>query len=242
MKRKETVDIIGNIISNMEIKIIIDNIIDNLNGTYTIETCNTAYLYPCRMIEIDGNMYMVLEGIEGEYNEFIFNEKFTIEGDVIPVVNEFILPPLTYFHGTVTETSAELDRMPDSTTYLPMVFFLEIFNEIFDNRDESPIDRESDIRLFFLSELNRPDWLTEQQYEYALKPMRNMCYRFIEEINKNGGIGKFDNYTLINHGIFGVYKRDSGHIENIFNENLSGVEMRINIPINSHLGCENFCN
>ena len=44
--RKETVDVVGELVANIDTTVKINEIIDNSDGTFTIFTCNTKYLKP----------------------------------------------------------------------------------------------------------------------------------------------------------------------------------------------------
>ena len=46
---------------------------------------------------------------------------------------------------------------------------------------------------------------------------------------------------MINRANFGVYVTDKGNESRIFNDNMSGVELRITLPIKKDLTCINFC-
>lgn len=232
--RLETVDVVGSLVAGIDTTVKIKSLVDNLNGTYTIETCNTKYLKPCLRFEVDGVTYEVIDSIG---SEFIPNEKFTIKGGATIVSKEIVLPAMKYFHGTVIATSAELDKKQFDTDKFPMVYLLEVINDNFNNLPQDKIDRVSDFRMFFLTNTDEQNWLTADHYRLAIKPMRNMLYQFIEELNINENIEEFSNFTAINHAKFGVYSTDKGHTRRILNDKTSGVEVRLNLPIVSSSLC-----
>ena len=82
---KETVDIVKELISQLDIIVKFKSIVDNGDGTYTVTTCNTGYLFPCYKFTLDSVNYTVQE--EG----FIFNEQFKIKGNVIPSATELVI-------------------------------------------------------------------------------------------------------------------------------------------------------
>ena len=226
---KETVDIVEELISQLDIVVKFKSIVDNGDSTYTIETCNTGYLFPCYDFQIDGIDYTVLNE---EGKEFVFNEKFTIKGDVVPTATEITLDSLKYYHGTVIATKEELARKELSSNKFPMAFLLEVLKDDFNNIDDSRVDRNSELRLFFLSETDEDNWTTNEHYEFSIKPMRNLVYKFIAHLNESNLIGKINSYSAINHAKFGVYlSSKGGHTKRIFNDKLSGVELMIDLPI-----------
>jgi len=228
----ETVDIVRSLVSELNKTINIDSIVDNLDGTYTVETCDTYYLHECLKITIDAVTYTV-KSVEK-------NVSFVIKGDVLPTATSFELPAPFYFHGTVIQTNQELINF-DQFDKLPMAYLLEVLEDDFFNRDEIN-DRESDIRLFFLTTANFADWKTGDHYKSAIEPMRSVAYNFINVLNNSKLINIFATYTLINRVNFGVYTTDKGNTKNIFNDNMSGVELRLTLPIRKVLNCNNICN
>lgn len=227
--RKETVDIVEELVNFLVSKVVISSIVNNNDNTYTLFTNNTSYLAPNMVINIGVNSYKVLNN---DLYPFNFNNSFTIEGSVDPSGTlEIFLGPLKYFHGTVIDTKGVLNKINISTDKLPMIYLLEVLKDKFNNDVNLRVDRVSDLRLFFLSETDENNWTTDQHYEYSIKPMRNVVYNFIESLNKNAGIGEFDDYVAINHVKFGVVIPDKGHTRRVFDDNLSGVELVISLPI-----------
>jgi len=232
--RKETVDVVGELVANIDTTVKINEIIDNLDGTFTIFTCNTKYLKPLIKFTVNGEEYEV---IDDAGREFVPNRQFSVYGNTIITESVIQLEPMKYFHGTVIATSAELDKKQFDTDKFPMVYLLEVINDNFNNLPQDKIDRVSDFRLFFLTNTDEENWLTADHYRLAIKPMRNMLYQFINELNNNENIEEFSNFTAINHAKFGVYSTDKGHTRRILNDKTSGVEVRLNLPIVSGQLC-----
>ena len=227
--KRETVDIVEELIGQLEIVVPFNTVTDNADGTYTILSCDTGYLFPCYKFTLDGVTYTVLDEVG---KEFVFNERFTIKGNIIPTAIELPLDALKYYHGTVIATKEELAKKELSYDKFPMAFLLEVLEDDFNNLPDSRIDRNSQFRLFFLSETDENNWNTEEHYEFSIKPMRNLLYKFIDHLNGSNLIGEISSYKAINHAKFGVFvSSKGGHTQRIFNDKLSGVELRIDLPI-----------
>lgn len=227
--KRETVDIVEDLISQLSIVVPFNTITDNLDGTYTVESCDTGYLFPCYKFILDGVNYTVLNEIG---KEFVFGVKFTIKGNIIPIATELILEPLKYYHGTVIATKEELEKKELSLDKFPMAYLFEVLEDDFNNLEQSRIDRNSNFRLFFLSETDENNWNTNEHYEFSIKPMRNLLYKFINHLNGSNLIGEISSYKAINHAKFGVFvSSKGGHTQRIFNDKLSGVELKIDLPI-----------
>lgn len=232
--RKETVEIVRDLVNLLDFTFVIDNATDNGDGTYTLESCNTYHLQatPNCPIIIDGSSYTITEVQSNEY--------IIVKGASIPVVTEFAVPKPYYFHGTVLNTNVELSRI-DYFNKFPMVYLLEVITDTFNNEDEA-VERESDLRLFFLTSANFQDWKTGDHYKEAILPMRSLAYNFINILNSNKIISNFAQYSMVNRVNFGVYVTDKGNTERIFNDNMSGVELRLTLPIKRDLSCKINCN
>jgi hypothetical protein len=237
--KRETVDIVEDLIAALKIVVPFNTIVDNLDGTYTIESCNTGYLCPCYKFVLDGIDYTVLNEVG---KEFVFNSKFTIKGNVIPTATQVLLDGLKYYHGTVIATKEELRRKELASDKFPMAFLLEVLEDNFNNSDDARIDRVSKLRLFFLSSTDENNWTTQEHYEFSIKPMKNLLDKFITYLDKSNLIGKVDSYKAVNHPKFGVFvAAKGGTVKRIFNEELSGVELSIDLPIRKSKDCDD-CN
>lgn len=225
--RRETVDIVRDLVNEVNVDVRMVTITDNLDQTYTITTCDTSYLYPCFKFGFGGVDYEVINEVG---KEFVVNKKFTIKGSSVPAGDYLELPSPKYYYGTVMATKAELDKEALNSNKFPMVYFLTPTRDRFGAREAS-VDRESTIRLVFLTEANEMDWLNESHYSYAIKPMRNLVYRFVNYLDFNENIGEIDNFDILDHAKFGVYATDKGHTKRIFSEQSSGSELELTLPI-----------
>lgn len=236
--RRETVDIVGELVSKIDTSVYITEVVDNNDGTYTLSTCNSKYLKPCVKFDYNGVTYTVIDEVGKEFNP---NKNFTVKGLAIPVIGTIVLSPMKYYHGTVMATTAELDKKKFDTEKFPMVYLLEVIRDDFNNKIEDRIDRISSLRMFFLTNTDEENWLTDDQYRLAIKPMRNMVYEFIELIDNNEEIGDIDDYRAINHARFGVYSTDKGHTRRVFNDQTSGTELVVDLPVIKGSLCIDCC-
>jgi hypothetical protein len=231
--RKETVDIIEDLLGQIDLTINIDECIDNGDGTYTIKTCNTRHLQECKDIHIDGRKYRIVS-LEKDAS-------IKLKGRRKPEVDSFQAYSPKYFHGKAIDTNAELSMVDDKDEITPLVYFTEIYTDRFYPNDEL-VERETDIRMFFLTTANYEDWITNDHYDKVIKPMRDLAYNFIETLEKSKIIGKFASYyDLTNHAKFGIYLLRKGAEKRIFNDNYSGVEFRVRLPILKDMTCEGLC-
>lgn len=228
---KETVDIIEEFVSGVQNTVQIKSIEDLGDNLYKIVTCNTSYLFPMMEFTVDDVDYVV------QLDGFVSNKEFIIKGSQTITESVITLPPMKYFHGTVIATVQELKQKQFSKDKFPMVYLMETLRDQFDNSVGSAINRTSFLRLFFLCETDEDNWNTNEHYNYAILPMRNALYQFVDTLDRSALIGQFDGYEAVNHAKFGVYMSNVGHTKRIFNDRLSGVELQINLPIKKSSIC-----
>jgi len=231
--RKETVDIIEDILYEMNRTFVVDGVIQEGGDVYTLLTCDTLYLHELKDITIDGNEYRI--------TSVLHNTSITITGDVLPNVDSFEIPLPTYFHGKAIDTNAELDMVDDKETITPLVYLTETYTDRMYPNDQLK-ERDVDLRIFFLTTANYDDWLTNEHYDKVIRPMRNLVYNFIETLDKSKIIGKFASYyDLTNHAKFGIFILRKGATQRIFDDNFSGVELNIRLPILKDMTTDGCC-
>lgn len=234
MKRKETVQVIGELINSWVIPFEIKSVTGNADGTFTLHVDKTYYLQPGkrRTITINSVKYVVTD-VQN-------NCTVTVKGAVIPPVTTFNLPVPYFFNGTIIQTNSELKRESDLSKKTPMIFLRRPFSETLDARDltDTFIANKADLVLYFLTEANFSEWLTSDHDKYAIKPMRNMAYEFIELLKKNVKyIERLTDYTMTDMIKFGLVTQKGVETGGLFSDNYSGVEMDITLGIKYQCIC-----
>lgn len=226
--RTETCDLLKPILESISNLFTITNVTENiaatagLDGTYTIFGCKTLWASVGHCVTIDSIQYKI---IDLQSNEWI-----KVTGASIPTSNAFELYNPFYFYGTVLQTSAELKETGNTWDKFPMCYLQEITHEKF-NRDilESK-DRDSDCDIFFMVDGNPEDWITKDHHRYAIAPMRNLAYEFIQALYNANNVQNFTEYDIYNHAKWGVYVQGKGAVSKYFMDDLSGVHLKITIP------------
>ena len=226
-------DIVKLAINEMDNTICINDSSEVSTGIWKIEACNTLWAMVGDKITVDTDTWTV--------TEVVMNKYIIVSGVTIAIPSTIELKVPFYFHGTVRATNSELNMTRISSEKFPMVYCLEVFREVFNGSVEDTIERESSLRLLFLTENNFKDWITDDHYINVICPLRSMLDSFINGVNDNVGFGKIETYTTINHVNFGTFLDNNGHLKNIFDDNLSGIELEVTIPILKSLDCSSVC-
>jgi len=227
MKTKRTEIIIGELVTGMDYSFTASSITDNLDGTYTLESCNTKHLQSGYIVTIDAVDYTI--------TAVDVDNSITIMGSPLPTTLVFDVYQPFYKYGTIITTNNELDKENDALDILPLVYLRTEFEETFNNRDSS-FDRESAVEIFFLTQNDFS--MTESEIESnGVLPMRNLAEMFIESLNKNKDIGIFTDYKIKNWLRFG-FETQNGTTKKIFNYcDMSGCQLSITLPISKNLAC-----
>jgi hypothetical protein len=200
---------------------ILNIVTSGTNHTLTVD--DVFYLQPGFTITIGTNDY-VIKSVNATTNVIVLTGA-TIVG------TSFLVNDVFYFHGTPIQTSSEIDTIKNAADKTPMIYFLENFSETFYNEDDNILERESSVRLFFLSQMS-DKWGTETTYDNCIEPMRKLLELFIDKLNTSSAFnmdGK--TFEVINHFKFGVYINNKGYEKQLFADKLSGCELQITLSI-----------
>jgi len=154
------------------------------------------------------------------------DNKIEFQGEI--VVTKIVLQTPFYIHGTPYAVNKQLDR----EVQYPFVYLLEILRETIPSELDSKFETIPTLRLFFLDEANFQDWDTDELYSNVVVPQRRYCDFFLKEIRK--AFNKFGlptNIEITSFAKFGEYVSEKGILNSYFNKTLSGVELRLDLPI-----------
>jgi hypothetical protein len=231
VNKEETVNIVRDLVTLLVTELTGSGAwVDNLDGTFTLPLCRTYWLKAQDVITVDSIDYTITNVTK--------DTSVTVTAASVPTALNFYLDAPSFYHGTIIQTNQELSQdVKNVEERSPMAYLLRDLEEtFFDN--SNLLDRETNIRLFFLHDTNFQDYTTELADEETLEPMRTMAYFFVEEVLKKSKlIGKIEDYTIRDYLRFGR-ENASGYTENIFNDNFSGVELSITLPIKHTYLCE----
>ena len=146
----------------------------------------------------------------------------------------FRMPSPFYFHGTPYATNAHISYLKDAEK-VPMVYLLEILRETIPSEDSAYVSI-AEFRMFFLDVANFEAWSTDDHYSKVIRPQRNLVDAFIKQARNSQFFGLVEQLELIAHVKFGVYQSEKGHLNSLFNDRLTGIELKGSFPI---IGCCN---
>ena len=223
--KKATVNIVRDLVKEL---VFVEEIIACevlVNNQVKLTVCDTHGLVDNGLIIIGGQEVKVVDVIDGEF--------IIISGTSCPIETELTIPAPFYLHGTIKASSEELTLIKSNRERFQIVYLYEVLREK-RNRDESiNLGRRVELIMFFLTTPKNKGELTNDKYREYIDPMDNLADDFVSLIQDSGLIGDIedDEYTIVPHSIAGFHDR-LGHTKNFFNDNYSGIELRISLPIN----------
>lgn len=172
---------------------------------------------------------------------------------VFIVKGEYLLDTVTYpmpyyFAGSPLSVLQELSTRKKPEDRFPFIYLYEVIEEIFHNRLDSHIERDSDISLYFLDECDYK-WDTELNnikfYEQVIDGMFRLANYFVELASDSEMFARIDRFSIKTYAKFGAFKfveiknnLFKNSMDNtVFNDELSGVELRLTLPVYKEINC-----
>lgn len=172
---------------------------------------------------------------DAEDKEYLITELVTDEYLVAtPLIGEtnlsglIYLPELFFITGTKRATNTEWTIADANlSNKLPLVWLLEVISETGFGKN-SAVEKEMDLRLFFLDETDPSQYYTADHREQVVKPMQKLMLEFIKVVENERTYKPIENYRFKTFSRFGV-ENDKGMLQNILDANLSGVSLELTL-------------
>lgn len=214
----------------------IDDITDNADGTWLVETLCTK--------DVVAGQYINIGSTQVRVTAVVLNTSFTVKTttNIVAETTWTALAPY-FFYGNPIDVSAEIDRKEDfQNKNYPAVVLFEI-KDIERPGFESPVGSIPRVQLFFLDQYDPTNYTIEQTYTNVVDRMDALAMEFIRAIqNRRHFIANNEPYSLAKWSKWNVsvIRNGKNGSETIFNNNLSGVELNMRIPLSKNMN--NFCN
>lgn len=203
----------------------IDNTIQGSYDPLTGRTlvCNTKWARVGKVVkDAEDKEYLVTELVTDEYLV------------ATPLIGEtnlsgtIYLPELFFITGTKRATNTEWTIADANlSNKLPLVWLLEVISETGFGK-MSAVEKEMDLRLFFLDETDPSQYYTADHREQVVKPMQKLMLEFIKVVENERTYKPIENYRFKTFSRFGV-ENDKGMLQNILDANLSGVSLELTL-------------
>ena len=118
----------------------------------------------------------------------------------------------------------------DKAKYSAVILW-EVIRQDFNLQRTNIVGNEARLILSFLDTNNRVDWTPDQHYDLVIDKMEDFADSFIQILKDAPEIALFNDYTYLKHVNWGTIIRDSVHNKYILDDNLSGLNLEVNLPI-----------
>ena len=219
----QVVDLIEEIINSIRDTFAITSIDDLGGGYYTINTTDTKDLADDDYVTISGNSYQV--------SELVADTSFKVSSTTEVIGTLWIADAPYYFHGTPIAIANTINHIFDGKLKYPVIILFERLRERVNDDITMEIGRIAPLRMFFGTLSKYADWTTDEHYTNVLIPIQTLVDGFVEALKKSAKIGELETHEEEPRANWGLFRDDSGSVKSIFNENLSGKEFSIDLPI-----------
>lgn len=224
------IEILKDTIESVAHRIKVDSVVSLGSNQYRINTCNTLYLRTKKKVTIDS--------VEYEVVDFSINEYITVEatdGTDQPVTVEFFdIPVPLFIFGSPKLVSGELvKRISNGDVVWPYIWLVEISNTQGTLDPAAAVTLTPSFNLFFLDSNDKYNWSIQEHYDNDVYVMSNYINFFIDILKSRRDIYDSDSitYTTTNHVNFGDYIVDQGNDTKILNDDVTGVQLQLDLPI-----------
>lgn len=222
---------IKDIVENLSERVVFTNPV-LVDGVYLVDTTDTSYLKEKAYITVNGEPAKVVDVIKNVSFSFSFI-------DVVPIALEYAdIKPYNFYYGTQRMTKAVLDSEKDNTKRFPLVWFYSIYDETVNRNSEELEGQTASMRLFILDQSNFKDWVSLEHHNKVIEPLQVYIEELLNKIDDSSVVMEngITSVNLRKHANFGQYQEE-GHIAKIFSDDLSGVEMSLNVSIKKQNNC-----
>lgn len=150
---------------------------------------------------------------------------------------------LYFYYGTPIETNTQRLKDKDGNVMkTPFICVFEPFDSDFVLSREDPVQETPNLWMVFMTGANYKDWMPEDYYTNAIKPMETLLLRFLNQCEKEEGLVNMTEYEDVisktNHHQWGLTLNTKGSNTLLFNDALSGVEIKnFQLPVLKQYTC-----
>lgn len=229
---------------------VIDSVVSKLRAkrtaaiTSVIQSGNEYTLTTASTFDIKKGQYISVLGFDVYVIEVVTDTSIKVETseDLNAAVEWASLQPYFYY-GDPIDINNEINRgNMDTDTKYPAVIMFEVQRQRYFRDRANLYDSEPSVRLFFMDQANYQDYSIDDLYG-VVDRMQDLALEFIDQLDIEKGVYIQDSEYLINkHSKWGVkvIRNRRTASETIFDNNLTGVELNIDIPLSKTLqfNCE----
>jgi hypothetical protein len=216
---------------NINIEVINASILTN--GVQIVSFCSNKWLRVGQFLTDSNNKQWKIILIDSNGNVSIKKPQGATGVKSLDVLK--VISPKFLFGTHISANNEYTLKQRKTNDLLPLIWLVENIREKEYGRDSS-IERDSNLRFFFLDDIDPKNQLNEDFRKNAVTPMLALKDEFLNVIQNNSIFVPYTSVDIRTITRFGNEK-ESGAFENILNDNLSGVELNITLNVYRNNKC-----
>jgi len=212
-------------------------VVDNGNGTATFNTDSTDGL----TVGDCENPFVTVGGVSYEVVSFTADTDITVNFTALPSGSTWTADAPYVYYGNPIQMSNEIDKEQNANAKYPAIIIFENGSSTQELNPTSTIESTESLEVYFMDIANYQDWLIDDFYSNVVNVMEDLSYNFVDACRQYKYIEELTaTATRERISKWGVrlIRSGKGSADTIFNDNLSGVSLRIDLPISRALNDE----
>jgi hypothetical protein len=237
--------------ARITVETLIKNVVDKLRASRTgaissvVKNGNEYTLNTLKTFDIEKGNFISVLGFSVYVIEVVENVSIKVEtsNDLITAVKWEALQPYFYYGDPIDMNNEITAGSNDQDTKYPAVIMFEVKRSKYSIQRSDLIDFTPRLRLFFMDQANYSDSTINDLYK-TVDSMQDLAEEFINQLGITPHIYVQDSdYNLNKHSKWGVKVIRNGktNAETLFDNNLTGVEIEIDVPIAKSLQFSCLC-
>ena len=172
---------------------------------------------------------------------FTYHNDITLNFTALPSGSTWNAVAPYVYYGKPIQTSNEIDKEQNPNAKYPAIIVFENGSSVQELEPTSTIESTESLEMFFVDIANYEDWLIDDFYSNVVNAMEDLSYEFVNACRQYKYIEELTaTATRERISKWGVrlIRSGKGSADTIFNDNLSGVSLRIDLPISRALNDE----
>ena len=216
------VNILKDVISLIDLNITVLRV-DGLR----LELCKTLHLTIGKIVtDSEGMKFKITSFKDNDWIDITpFGHSSTFEGLVVTC------PPITFLQGSPSSVNNEYAQVDQQTlNKTPFIWLLEPYDQE-DGDIDSVLNCSFSARLFFMDWAYNQGWQNDQHNTNVIVPMSNLRDAFKGVIDGSYSFRSTTTVRSTPRSRFGVVISNKGSDKTIINEDLSGIEVNVNLDL-----------
>jgi len=237
--------------ARITVETLIKNVVDKLRASRTaaissvVKNGNEYTLNTLKTFDIEKGNFISVLGFSVYVVEVVENVSIKVEtsNNLTTAVKWEALQPYFYYGDPIDMNNEITAGSNDQDTKYPAVIMFEVKRSKYSIQRSDLIDFTPRLRLFFMDQANYSDSTINDLYK-TVDSMQDLAEEFINQLGITPHIYVQDSdYNLNKHSKWGVkvIRSSRQQSETLFDNNLTGVEIEIDVPIAKSLQFSCLC-